>query len=110
MQAYTCHVGSFIRPNVQGVIHDHIINYKLDFDIVGVENSFRTQTLRDKEFAVDWSDDPAHTQSATYLDSHYVATEDESRLNWPVNGETLFTVGASRPPKQFDKFSADVQK
>jgi primary-amine oxidase len=75
------------------VIHDHIINFKLDFDICGTKNSFRVQELKDKEYSVDWDDS---VQVATYLATSYVANEDEARLNWPINGESVFTIGGSR--------------
>lgn len=94
-------LGSRVRKSAQGVIHDHIMNFKLDFDILGVENSFQIQTLKTKTEYLDWVDDDEGL-TTSYLATHYVENEDDARLDWPSNGDAMFLVGMSTSmPKQF---------
>jgi primary-amine oxidase len=99
--------GSRVRQSTQGVIHDHIMNFKLDFDILGVENSFETQTLKTKTEYSDWADDDTGF-TTSYLETQWVENEDDARLEWPSNGDAMFLVGMSTLNNTKKPFSYSV--
>lgn len=99
--------GSRVRQSAQGVIHDHIMNFKLDFDILGVENSFQTQTLKTKTEYPDWGDDDTGF-TTSYLETQWLENEDDARLNWPSNGNAMFLVDVSTLNNTKKPFSYSV--
>ncbi|XP_065066376.1 diamine oxidase [copper-containing]-like [Rhopilema esculentum] len=43
-------------PRTQGTIHDHIILFKADLDVVGTKNSYQTLDVQTKNVSVPWND------------------------------------------------------
>ena len=76
------------------MIHDHIMNFKLDFDIDGAENSFLIQKLNSRTERPDWLDKDDDDIVASYLEQEWLQSEDEGRLDWPQNGDATYLVGA----------------
>ena len=46
--------GNQIHPGVAGTIHDHLINYKVDLDIVGRKNSYETIDIQVENITNPW--------------------------------------------------------
>ncbi|KAJ3215511.1 hypothetical protein HDU67_000299 [Dinochytrium kinnereticum] len=46
--------GGRIHTFAMGSLHDHIINYKIDIDILGTKNSFETTSIESEEISFDW--------------------------------------------------------
>ncbi|XP_053322032.1 amiloride-sensitive amine oxidase [copper-containing] [Spea bombifrons] len=47
--------GTRVHRNVLGILHTHLIHYKVDFDVAGTENSFETISLRYENISNPWS-------------------------------------------------------
>lgn len=77
----------------QGVIHDHIMNFKLDFDVDGTENSFVIQRLKSRAERPDWIDDDEEDTVSSYLEQEWLYNEDDGRLNWPSNSDATYLIG-----------------
>lgn len=79
-----------IQDALSGSMHDHVLNYKADFDILGVDNSLMlmSQVPVSREFP--WSG--GKKRNTMMLERKYVENEDESRLFWGDNGATQFIV------------------
>lgn len=76
-----------------GTLHDHLINFKVDFDIVNEKNSLLEKTTHVREIAHPWLDeDWGLTTTQQYIKSRYIDTEDESRLFYPPNFQGSFAV------------------
>jgi hypothetical protein len=76
-----------------GTLHDHLINFKVDFDIVNEKNSLIEKTTHVREIAHPWLDeDWGLTTRQQYIKSRYIDTEDESRLFYPPNFQGSFAV------------------
>lgn len=46
--------GHKLQTGSMGSLHDHIINYKIDFDVLGVNNSFMKVSLEQEDLDYDW--------------------------------------------------------
>ncbi|KAM5158128.1 diamine oxidase [copper-containing]-like [Mantella aurantiaca] len=49
------HYGSKVHSHVLGNLHTHLVNYKVDLDIAGTENSFETVDLKYENISNPWS-------------------------------------------------------
>ncbi|KAI5825435.1 amine oxidase catalytic domain-containing protein [Schizophyllum commune Tattone D] len=85
--------GGRIRDTSMGNLHDHIINYKVDFDIAGLENTAMNTTVSQEVrhepwFSDDWGAD--HTQGV--ITKTPIKNEDDALLKWPTNFQGGFSV------------------
>ncbi|KAF4554230.1 Copper amine oxidase-like protein 5 [Elsinoe fawcettii] len=88
--SYNADFGWQIQPALSGSMHDHVLNYKADFDVLGTDNSLLLQTQVPVSRTFSWS--PNRARNTMQLERSYVRTEDESRLNWSPNGVTEYIV------------------
>jgi primary-amine oxidase len=73
------------------------MNFKLDFDIDGTENSFVIHRLKSKPERPDWLDEDEKDVISSYIEQEWVLNEDYGRLNWPENGDATYLIGWSNP-------------
>ncbi|OWP01446.1 hypothetical protein B2J93_5729 [Marssonina coronariae] len=73
-----------------GSMHDHVLNFKIDFDILGTSITMTTATHVATSEVYPWSQ--GKKRNTMKLERATVETEDTSRLNWASNGATAFTV------------------
>ncbi|XP_043923932.1 amiloride-sensitive amine oxidase [copper-containing]-like [Protopterus annectens] len=69
------HYGSRVADHVLGNIHTHLVNYKVDLDVAGTENVFKTIDLKQEEIANPWSTDHSIVQSRMYHTVHKTERE-----------------------------------
>jgi len=78
--------GNRIRQQSMGSLHDHVINYKVDLDILGTENSFLETTTSTEQRQMPWfMDDWGDVVTQQHIVQRYIATEDESKVTYPAN-------------------------
>lgn len=75
-------------------LHDHVINYKIDFDVGGPANSLMAVALEMEDVEQPWFDDGdwgsvVHQQK---LVRRFINSEDASRLDYARNGEGVYVV------------------
>lgn len=92
--------GSRINRNNMGNVHDHVINFKVDLDIAGVNNTFRKTTSVVEPVSLPWLDDDdwrvdghnrevlQHKLAFTYVDQE----GDASRVSYPANFNEVFAI------------------
>ncbi|KAF9266155.1 amine oxidase catalytic domain-containing protein [Marasmius fiardii PR-910] len=67
-------------------VHDHIINFKVDFDIAGIENSLLETTTHQEEVEHPWLDDDWGTTTIQQrISRRFVQNENDALLKYPVN-------------------------
>ncbi|KAJ5139695.1 membrane copper amine oxidase, partial [Penicillium atrosanguineum] len=90
--AYYAHNEDFgykIHDALSGSMHDHVLNFKADFDILGVNNTMELvhQVPTTQTFA--WSN---QTRNTMKLERSHIKSEMESRFNWAANSATQVKV------------------
>lgn len=82
--------GYHIHDALSGSMHDHVLNYKIDFDILGTKNTMMTTTNVPVSEVYPWSNGKA--RNTMKLQRTEINNEDEGKLDWAANGVTQFTV------------------
>lgn len=82
--------GYHIHDALSGSMHDHVLNFKIDFDILGTSNTMTTTTNVPVSEVYPWSNGKA--RNTMKLQRSVIANENASRLDWAANGATQFTV------------------
>ncbi|KAJ7679225.1 amine oxidase catalytic domain-containing protein [Mycena polygramma] len=85
--------GTKIRDTYMGSIHDHVINYKLDFDIAGTRNSLMAVSLENEVVEQPWFDDDwgqdVHQQKIVRT---MVRNESDALLDYAKNYEGVYAI------------------
>lgn len=83
---YGFHINDFLS----GSMHDHVLNYKVDFDILGTNNSVQLMSVVPAAKEYPWSQ--GKKRNTMVIERSFVENEDESRFNWAENGMTQVIV------------------
>jgi primary-amine oxidase len=78
--------GTAIRDTTMGSLHDHVINFKVDLDIVGEKNSLLKTTTDREEITQPWFDDDwGQTVIQQKISREFIGNEDDALLKYPLN-------------------------
>lgn len=92
---YGFHINDFLS----GSMHDHVLNYKVDFDILGTNNSVQLMSLVPTTQEYPWSRGKA--RNTMKLERSFVENETVSRFNWAENSATQVLVVNEDAPNEF---------
>ncbi|KAF8245031.1 amine oxidase catalytic domain-containing protein [Wilcoxina mikolae CBS 423.85] len=90
--AYFAGNGEFgyrIHDNLSGSMHDHVLNYKLDLDILGTANSLSVAEFVPTTHHPSWSKHPVKTFK---IKKSLLTSEDSGKINWHPNAATSYSV------------------
>ncbi|KAI1340899.1 copper amine oxidase [Xylariaceae sp. FL0016] len=81
--------GPRIAAATQGSLHDHVITFKADFDILGTENSLQATELRAAPTTQPW-----FPELGTFEQLELAARnlETEQQFDWAANGQAMYCV------------------
>ncbi|BCS02631.1 uncharacterized protein AKAW2_60894A [Aspergillus luchuensis] len=79
--AHNTNYGYQIHSALSGSMHDHILNFKADLDILGTANSIELTSLGPITTTYPWSN-PNQPQNTMHLARRILSSETESRLNF----------------------------
>ncbi|KAK4186305.1 putative copper amine oxidase [Podospora australis] len=82
--------GFKIHDNLSGSMHDHVLNFKVDFDILGTNNSVQLMSTVPVSKSYPWSKGKVRNTMA--LSRSFIENEDEGRFNWGHNSATQVLV------------------
>ncbi|KAM8966569.1 diamine oxidase [copper-containing]-like [Pelodytes ibericus] len=82
--------GNRVQANVLGSIHTHLINYKVDLDVAGEENSFETIGLRYENISNPWSPGDYIVQSKLVHTRRNTEREAAFRFGKPLPKHLIF--------------------
>ncbi len=80
--------GYRVHDQFASSLHDHVINFKADFDILGQQNTFVRVNIEPTTARYPWA--PGEDRSTMKLNRRVVETE--TGLNWPANSASHFVV------------------
>ncbi|KAJ7078447.1 copper amine oxidase [Mycena belliarum] len=90
--------GYQIHDVLSGSMHDHVLTWKVDMDILGTENTFVKHKIVPAEIKYPWAN---KTRSTMRLERARVENEDDAKLSWPRNGAEIFLVENSDKPNKY---------
>jgi primary-amine oxidase len=82
--------GFQIHDFLSGSMHDHVLNFKADFDILGTNNSVQLMKMVPTSKSYPWS--KGKVRNTMSLTRSFVESEDEGRFNWGPNSDTQVIV------------------
>ncbi|KAF2813058.1 membrane copper amine oxidase [Mytilinidion resinicola] len=94
--------GYHIHDALSGSMHDHVLHYKLDMDVLGTANTMQMTTLVATTETYPWS--RGKSRNTMKLQRSFVESEDESKLFWAANGATQFSVVNTDKPNAFGEY------
>jgi primary-amine oxidase len=81
--------GPRIQQATQGSLHDHILTYKADFDLLGQNNSFEISELVVKNVTQEWFPELGEFEQME-LDASFLP--EEAAMEWAGNGQAMYCV------------------
>ncbi|KAF7374329.1 Amine oxidase [Mycena sanguinolenta] len=85
--------GTKIRDTYMGSIHDHVVNYKFDFDIAGTQNSLMAVTLENEVVQQPWfGDDWGQDFQQQKIVRTMIRNESDALLDYPKNSEGVYVI------------------
>ncbi|KAH7256107.1 copper amine oxidase [Fusarium tricinctum] len=82
--------GFKIHDSLSGSLHDHVITFKADFDILGEKNSLQKVAIQPTTEKYKWSDGQSiNTMKAV---KSFIENEDDGKINWSPNGAAMYAV------------------
>ncbi|PYI16855.1 putative membrane copper amine oxidase [Aspergillus violaceofuscus CBS 115571] len=103
--AYYAHNEDFgyrIHDALSGSMHDHVLNFKADFDILGINNSIELTTVAPVTRNFTWSG--GRSRNTMALERSILTSEDEGRFNWGPNGATMIHVINQEARNQYGEY------
>ncbi|KAL4790421.1 copper amine oxidase [Aspergillus venezuelensis] len=94
--------GYQIHDSLSGSMHDHVLNFKADFDILGTDNTIEFTSLVPVEKKFSWNGNK--TRNTMQLERKFLETEDTSRFNWGFNGQTQIHVVNQDTPNKYGAY------
>ncbi|KAK2007417.1 amine oxidase catalytic domain-containing protein [Colletotrichum eremochloae] len=92
--------GFAIHKGLSGSIHDHVLNFKADFDILGTSNTMQLIQNVPVTRVFPWSN--GKPRNTMQLQRSFVESENESRFNW--DGATQVLVVNTDKPNQWGEY------
>ncbi|KAK8130921.1 membrane copper amine oxidase [Apiospora sp. TS-2023a] len=77
--------GYKIHAGLNGAMHDHVLNFKADLDVLGTANTVQLVKNKPISRTYPWSD--GEVVNTMELERTYISNEDEGRFNWAPNGQ-----------------------
>ncbi|TGZ78443.1 copper amine oxidase [Ascodesmis nigricans] len=102
--AYYAHnedYGYKIGDHLSGSMHDHVLTFKADFDILGTKNTFEKTAIVSKKIDYPWSKEARNTM---VLERSFVESEDEGKINWPTNGAGIYAIINKDEPNKYGEY------
>lgn len=94
--------GFQIHDQLSGSMHDHVLNFKADFDVLGTANT--VQLMRNTPVATTYPWSGNKTRNTMKLTRSFVASEDDGRLMWDANSQTQILVVNQDETNEYDEY------
>ncbi|KAF7520045.1 hypothetical protein G7054_g12903 [Neopestalotiopsis clavispora] len=94
--------GFKIQQALSGSMHDHVLNFKADFDIAGTDNTVQLVTNVPVSRVYPWSDGKA--RNTMQVQKTFVEDESASRFNWAPNSAQQVLVVNQDQPNQWGEY------
>ncbi|KAF2729263.1 amine oxidase catalytic domain-containing protein [Polyplosphaeria fusca] len=93
--------GFHVHDHLSGSLHDHVIAFKADIDVLGTRNSVQRIELRAESVDYPWSSTPRNTFAAH---RSILATESESAIDFSPNDASVYTFVNTDAPNKYGEY------
>jgi primary-amine oxidase len=94
--------GFHIHDKLSGSMHDHVLNYKVDFDILGTKNSVATTEFIPAREKYSWSG--GKYRDTMKLRKGWIESEDQGKIDWDANGSKGYVVVNKEEKNKFGEY------
>ncbi|KAF2233127.1 amine oxidase catalytic domain-containing protein [Viridothelium virens] len=94
--------GFHIHDVLSGNMHDHVLNYKLDLDVLGTKNSLMRSNVVPATVQYNWS--PGVPRNTMKVERDFITNENDAQINWDYNGATTYTVVNKDQKNQYGEY------
>ncbi|KZT51209.1 amine oxidase [Calocera cornea HHB12733] len=92
--------GFQIHDYLSGSMHDHVLNFKVDLDILGQKNSLQNVSIVPATVEYPWN--KGKTRNTMKLEKSFVSTE--TGIDWPYNSAVIYAVVNKDQPNKFGEY------
>ncbi|KAF2742211.1 amine oxidase catalytic domain-containing protein [Sporormia fimetaria CBS 119925] len=93
--------GFHIHDFLSGSMHDHVITFKADLDILGTENSVQKVEFVADKAKYPWTKGYRNTFRA---DKSFITNESKSKLNWAPNDAAIYAIVNKDAPNNYGEY------
>jgi primary-amine oxidase len=91
--------GFKIHDNLSGSMHDHVLTFKADFDILGENNTVQFMDVVPHSTTYPWS--RGRTFNTMHVERSFLESEDDAAINWPSNSKRQLIVVNQEETNQY---------
>ncbi|KEY64646.1 hypothetical protein S7711_02847 [Stachybotrys chartarum IBT 7711] len=81
--------GFHIHDQLSGSMHDHVLNFKADIDVLGTANTIQMMDVVPHTTTYPWSN--GRQVNTMRVNRTFIETEDEGKFNWSPSGQVFIT-------------------
>ena len=93
--------GFKIHDQLSGSMHDHVLTFKADFDILGEKNSVQTVEFVPDTVKYPWAKGRRNTMRAK---RSFIQSEGSSKIDWAENDATLYAIVNKDSPNKYGEY------
>ncbi|KAF2685041.1 amine oxidase catalytic domain-containing protein [Lentithecium fluviatile CBS 122367] len=94
--------GFKIHDFLSGSLHDHVMNFKVDMDILGEMNSVQKVEIVSAAVEYPWSE--GQTRNTMKLEKSFLSSEDESSITWAPNDAVIYAIVNKDSPNKYGEY------
>ncbi|KID70865.1 Copper amine oxidase, partial [Metarhizium hybridum] len=91
-----------IHDNLSGSIHDHVLTYKADIDVLGEKNSLQKVEFVPATIEYPWSN--GAKRNTMKLQKSFVQNENEAKIDWAPNGAAMYAIVNKEAKNKFGEY------
>ncbi|KAK9435079.1 Copper amine oxidase [Metarhizium brunneum] len=91
-----------IHDNLSGSMHDHVLTYKADIDVLGEKNSLQKVEFVPATIEYPWSN--GAKRNTMKLQKSFVQNENEAKINWAPNGAAMYAIVNKEAKNKFGEY------
>ncbi|EFY87548.1 membrane copper amine oxidase, putative [Metarhizium acridum CQMa 102] len=91
-----------IHDNLSGSMHDHVLTYKADIDVLGEKNSLQKVEFVPAAIEYPWSN--GAKRNTMKLNKSFIQDENGAKINWAPNGAAMYAIVNKEAKNEFGEY------
>ncbi|KAF1951643.1 amine oxidase catalytic domain-containing protein [Byssothecium circinans] len=94
--------GFHIHDFLSGSLHEHVITFKVDLDVLGEKNSIQKVEIVPATVVYPWSEGQAY--NTMKLKKSFITSEADSSITWPPNEAASYSIVNKDSPNKYGEY------